>query len=93
MIVYIVISIIAAAFCFASGVYLYGGNVDDGYRFLICVVLAVTLVISSCAAWFNLGLNARYCSECNKNYLDSDYQVCPVDGTSLYYIERNNQNE
>lgn len=33
------------------------------------------------------------CPVCDKNYVDSDYQVCPVDGTLLSYIERSNQNE
>lgn len=93
MIFYIFIAIIAVVFCFASGVYFYGGNVDDASKAALCTVIAIGCTISSCIGWFNLGLNAKYCPVCDKNYVDSDYQVCPVDGTLLSYIERNNQNE
>lgn len=93
MIFYIFISIIAVVFCFASGVYLGGCNMDDESKAAFCAIMAIGFIMSSCTGWFNLGLNAKYCPECDKNYLDSDYQVCPVDGTSLSYIERNNQNE
>lgn len=93
MIFYIVTSIIAAFLCFVSGMYFYRATNDDMGKAVLCIMIAIALIALSCKSWFNLGLNAKYCPECDKNYLDSDYQVCPVDSTLLSYIERNNQNE